>query len=73
MRSCTEKIMETTDKRLVNHNIEFSWETKEKKKEQKCDKIVFLISQTPGQEGRRKKQLMVIFVEHEETKMTMYI
>lgn len=32
MRSCTEKIMETTDKRLVNHNIEFSWETKEKKK-----------------------------------------
>lgn len=55
MRSCTEKIMETTDKRLVNHNIEFSWETKERKKEQKCDKIVFFISQTPGQEGRKKK------------------
>lgn len=55
MRSCTEKIMETTDKRLVNHNIEFSWETKEKKKEQKCDKIVFFYF-TDTRTGRKKKK-----------------
>lgn len=56
MRSCTEKIMETTDKRLVNHNIEFSWETKEKKKEQKCDKIVFFLFHRHQDRKEEKKK-----------------